>query len=86
MADLKTQVSQEIYDAVDTYYQSHDRGFVPLYQPEGLFTYKQVANNVYAVTYNHKGTNLTGFGMMMKPTNGGSSQHYFTFSVGDQKE
>lgn len=86
MADLQTQVSKDIYDAVDTYYQSHDPGFKPLFQPEGLFSSKQVANNVYAVTYNHTNTNLTAFGMVLKPTDGGKETRFFTFSVGDQKE
>lgn len=86
MADLKTQVSQDIYDAVEVYYQSHDKGFVPLYQPEGLFTYRQVANNAYAITYHHKGTRITASAMVLKPTNGNKRTNWFNFSVGDEKE
>lgn len=86
MADLKTQVSDSIYKDIETYYQSHSRAFVPLYQPAGLFTYKQVADNAYAITYNHKGTNLTAFAARVKPTNGGTSLKFDTFSVGTDKE
>lgn len=86
MTDLKTQVSPAIYQDIETYYQSHSKVFVPLYQPAGLFTYKQVANNAYAITYNHQGTNLTAFSARVLPTNGGEKLKFDTFSVGTDKE
>lgn len=86
MIDLKTQVSADIYKDIETYYQSHSKVFVPLYQPAGLFTYKQVANNAYAITYHNKNTNITAAAIRVKPTNGAATIKFDTFSIGADKE
>ncbi len=86
MADLKSQVTEPIYNNIQNYYQTHNKSFMPVYQPEGLFTYTKVADNAYGITFHNKGTSMTAAGFRLKNLNDKTSVEFDTFSIGDKTE